>query len=516
MKKERLFLFVALIVTTATVCAEQKEYRNPVIPGFYPDPSICRVDSDYYLVNSSFEFFPGVPLFHSRDLVNWQQIGNVLTRRSQLELEGCYPSGGIYAPTIRYNDGVFYMITTNVTNRGNFLVYTRDLSKGWSEPVWLEQGGIDPSLYFENGKCYMVSNPDNAIWLCEIDPMTGKTLTPSKRIWGGTGGRYPEGPHIYKKDGMYYLLISEGGTEYGHKITIARSKQIDGPYESNPANPILTHINQETQMSPIQGTGHGDLIQAHDGSWWIVCLAFRPQTGTHHLLGRETFLAPVTWNDKGWPVVNGNGTISEEMKANTLPQHPVKHNTNYDFNESELGPEWNYLRNPDNTSYTLSDRKGWLGIKPSEQTLDGNGSPSFVGIRQQHINFQATTCMLVGAPKAGLTVFRGPQGHYDLYAQGNKLCLDFRLGTLLHHQEITTLSDNKVYLRVKGTAEMYYFFYSTDGQHYQEAGKMDTRYLSTETQGGFTGTYLGLFAEGDHDGNTAWFDFLHYIPATKP
>lgn len=512
MKIRNWVVTLTLATATTTVCAQQTQYRNPVISGLHPDPSVCRVDSDYYLVNSSFEFFPGVPLFHSRDLVNWQQIGHVLTRRSQLNLEGCNPSTGIYAPTIRYNDGVFYMITTNISDKGNFLVYTRDLSKGWSEPVWLEQGGIDPSLYFENGKCYMVSNPDDAIWICEIDPMTGKSLTQSKKIWEGTGGRYPEGPHIYKKDGMYYLLISEGGTEYGHKITIARSKQINGPYESNPANPILTHINKQTQKSSIQGTGHGDLIQAHDGSWWLIFLAFRPQTGTHHLLGRETFLAPVSWNKEGWPVVNGNGTISEVMNVKTLPQYPVKHNTNYDFNEAQLSPEWNYLRNPDSTRYTLNARKGWLGIKPSTQTLDDNGSPSFVGFRQQHINFQATTCLRSGTSKAGLTVFRGPQGHYDLYKKGNELYLNYRLGTLLHRQHITTLNGPTVYLRVKGTPDTYYFYYSTDGLHYQEAGKMDTRYLSTETQGGFTGTYLGLFAEGNYNGSTAWFDFFRYTP----
>ena len=144
------------------------------------------------------------------------------------------------------------MITTNVSGKGNFLVHTTDPKGEWSEPVWLEQGGIDPSLYFENGKCYMVSNPDGYINLCEIDPMTGKQLTPSKKIWNGTGGRYPEGPHIYKKDGWYYLLISEGGTEVAHSITIARSRYIDGPYVGNPANPILTHACQAGETNPIQ------------------------------------------------------------------------------------------------------------------------------------------------------------------------------------------------------------------------------------------------------------------------
>ena len=240
--RNALFL---IFISLCSVCKSSAQgYSNPVIPGFHPDPSVCKAGDDYYLVNSSFQYFPGVPLFHSKDLVHWEQIGNCLTRPSQLDLTNANSGSGIFAPTIRYNDGVFYMITTNVSGKGNFLVHTTDPRSEWSEPVWLEQGGIDPSLYFEDGKCFMVSNPDGYINLCEIDSMTGKQLSSSKRIWNGTGGRYAEGPHIYKKDGWYYLLISEGGTELGHKVTIARSRYIDGPYQGNPANPILTHAKE--------------------------------------------------------------------------------------------------------------------------------------------------------------------------------------------------------------------------------------------------------------------------------
>ena len=300
-------LLAALALSLSCLAQQPLGYQNPVIAGFHPDPSVCRVGDDFYLVNSSFQYFPGVPIFHSRDLVHWQQIGHVLTRPSQLPLKNASTGGGIYAPTIRHDGERFYMITTNVSDKGNFLVHATDPRGPWSEPVWIEQGGIDPSLYFEDGKCYLVSNPDNCIHLCQIDPLTGRQLTESRRIWTGTGGRYPEGPHIYKKDGWYYLLISEGGTEYGHKVTIARSRHIDGPYTGNPANPILTHINQNAENNPIQGVGHADMVQAHDGSWWLVCLGFRTQNGQHHVLGRETFLAPVAWNEDGWPVVNGDG-----------------------------------------------------------------------------------------------------------------------------------------------------------------------------------------------------------------
>ena len=320
MQNIRLYLF-SLVFCVIEIFAQG--YENPVIPGFHPDPSVCKADDGYYLVNSSFQYFPGVPLFYSRDLVNWEQIGNCLTRNSQLKLDGAGAGGGIYAPTIRYDNGTFYMITTNISDGGrNFLVHTKDPRGEWSEPVWLEQGGIDPSLYFEDGKCYMVSNPGGYIVLCEIDPMTGEQLTPSRKIWSGTGGRYPEGPHIYKKDGWYYLLISEGGTEVAHSVTIARSRYIDGPYIGNPANPILTHACQAAETNQIQGTGHADIVEAEDGSWWMVCLAYRAMPGFHHTLGRETFLAPVRWDKNAWPVVNGNGTISLKMDVPTLPLYP--------------------------------------------------------------------------------------------------------------------------------------------------------------------------------------------------
>jgi alpha-N-arabinofuranosidase len=396
------------------------------------------------------------------------------------------------------------MITTNVSGKGNFLVHTKDPAGEWSDPIWLEQAGIDPSLYFEGDKCYLTSNPDNKIYLSEINPLTGEQLTPSKAIWSGTGGRYPEGPHMYKKDGYYYLLISEGGTEYGHKVTIARSKTIEGPYESNPANPILTHIDKEAQMNPIQGTGHGDFVQAPDGSWWIVCLAFRPQTGLHHLLGRETFLAPVRWDKNAWPVINGNGMISLDMEVPTLPLMPLKKALkSTDFNEGKMGFEWNYLRNPESKNYSLDERKGFLRLKATQVTLDDIGSPTFVGRRQEHINFTVTTKLdqysSMEGDEAGITVYRNNTAHYDLFIRegpkGNRiLTVRYRLGLLNHSTEVVELPRKSVYLRVKGGRDQYSFSYSDDGQTYREIQHMDSRFLSTETAGGFTGTYLGLFS----------------------
>lgn len=509
------------VLSAVSVAAQAVQgYNNPVIPGFHPDPSVCRVGDDYYLVNSSFQFFPGVPLFHSKDLIHWEQIGNCLDRPSQIKLDGARSWGGIYAPTIRYNDGIYYMITTNVSDRGNFLVHTTDPRKGWSEPVWLQQGGIDPSLYFENGKCYLVSNPDDGIRLCEINPKTGEQLTPSVCIWEGMGGRYPEGPHIYKKDGWYYLLISEGGTEYAHRVTIARSRNIYGPYLGNPANPILTHMNRNAQSNPIQGTGHADIVEAADGSWWMVCLAFRPQSGTHHLLGRESFLAPVRWDDGAWPVVNGDGTVNLKMDVPTLPQHEyAKPPVRTSFAKGPMPVEWVYLQNPIMTNYVFTGKS--LKLKATTASLDQyDVSPTFVARRQEHITFTATTSLSLHAAQSGdesgVSLFREVHSHYDVFLRqeekGQSIVLRYRLGALLHTEKVVPVKPGKVQIRVKGTSDNYTFEYSVDNRHFNHLGTIDTRYISTETAGGFTGTVIGLYATTSVDaskgyGEFEWFDY---------
>ena len=266
-----------------------KMYNNPIIPGFYPDPSVCRVGEDYYLVNSSFHYFPGVPIFHSRDLVHWQQIGNVLDRTSQVDLKGIRCSGGIYAPTIRYHKGLFYMITTNVDGCDNFFVTASSPEGPWSDPIIIGGEGIDPSLFFDEDKVYYVGQRqkknarffgDCEIWIQELDVTTGKLLGEAAAIWDGAmkDGVWQEGPHLYKKDDYYYIMIAEGGTSISHSVMIARSKSLLGPYEANPNNPILTHRHLG-KNHPITCVGHGDLIEAHDGSWWMVHLGCRPTEG---------------------------------------------------------------------------------------------------------------------------------------------------------------------------------------------------------------------------------------------
>ncbi len=543
MKKLNLLaLLMALLWQFLPMSAQS--YRNPVIPGYHPDPSVCRVGDTFYLVNSSFQYFPGVPIFQSKDMVHWQQIGNVLDRESQLPLKGASSWLGIYAPTIRYHEGTYYMITTNVGNGGNFMVTAKDPRGPWSEPIWLKQQGIDPSLYFENGKCYMVSNPGDAIWLCEINPQTGEQLTESKKLWQGDGGRYPEGPHIYKKDGYYYLLISEGGTELAHRLTIARSKKIEGPYVSNPANPILTNCSRLGQSMQIQGTGHGDFVQAQDGSWWMAFLAYRNYGGSYHHLGRETYLAPVVWEKGKWPVVNGGQPIDTLVKANTLPTVELeKHVGTSVFAPTTGKSEWIYIQNPIQANYhwmgefcgdgsvELSKAQA-LMLRP-HGTLTENQQPTFVGRRQECANFEMETLVALSEMEgsqisddlaAGLTVYQINDGHVDLLLTNRGVELRCKLKSIdyvVNHvdfdKKVVTKKSNEeldmrlVKLRVRSEGTMYYFDYALDGQDYQELGSVNCSLMSTEVAGGFTGVTLGMTAEGSaNTTGAAVFQYFHY------
>ncbi len=280
-------------------------YRNPVIPGFFPDPSVCRVGDEFFLVASSFIYSPGVPIFRSSNLVDWTQIGNVLDRPSQLDLTATHDwsSLGIYAPTLRHHDGRFFMITTNVGSTGakSFLVTSKDPAGPWSEPVPVPVPGIDPDLAWDRrGNCWVHFSGLGGIARCRIDSGTGSFLDGPNRTWSGTGLQYPEAPHLYEREGIWYLLIAEGGTHGGHCVSIARGPSPVGPWEAAPGNPILTHRSTD---SPIQNTGHADLVEFTDGSWWMVLLGVRPKGigPGFHTLGRETFLVPVRWED-AWPV----------------------------------------------------------------------------------------------------------------------------------------------------------------------------------------------------------------------
>ncbi len=503
------------------------KYKNPVIPGFYPDPSICRIDGDYFLVCSSCEYFPGVPVFHSKYLIHWRQIGYCLTRKSQLDLSKAYFSRGIYAPTIRYHGGMFYVITTNVSDHGNFFVRTDDPFGEWSDPVWVDVPGIDPDLFFDdNGTAYLsVSDRSDGyirIAQCTIDINSGKLLSPLKDIWEGSGGYGPEAPHIYNINNYYYLMIAEGGTEYGHIATIARSRRPDGPFEACPNNPVLTH---RSSGSPIQGVGHADLVQAHNGTWWAVCLGFRfVGYQRYHFLGRETFLAPVAWDDQGWPVFGNNGRIALEMEAECLPAHPwPKPPVRDDFNRPELDLCWNFIGNPRDGTWSLTERPGFLCLAGQKENLDDmNPSPVFVGRRQRHFEIEVSA-MLEFDPtnegeEAGLTAFQNLKHHYEIAAtlkNGKRFVLVRRrigsLSAVVAEREIGT---GPVRLIIRGNKDMYRFLFAEENQIEVELASGETRYLSTEVGGWFTGVFFGMYATGNGRACSAkayfdWFDYVH-------
>lgn len=481
------------------------KYNNPVIKGFYPDPSVCKVDGTYYLVCSSFQYFPGVPVFESKDLVNWKQIGHSLTRESQIQLGTVGSSGGVFAPTIRHNNGRFYMVTTNDTTHQNFYVWTDDIYGEWSEPVYVDQGGIDPDLYFEDGKTLFMSNgtDDNGasgVVQCEIEIETGRKLSPSKSIWQGTGGRYLESPHLYKINGYYYLLAAEGGTEYGHMATYARGTSPSGPFEDYAHNPVLT--NRNLGGYELQAVGHSDLIQDEAGNWWLLHLGFR-QIGrwlTYHHLGREVFLTPVTFGEDGWFTAGHNGTVLTSFETDRIPDTVIQEEKkSYTFANTDWNLDWGYLRHPARENYLLEEDK--LTLTGTEVTLDVPASPTFIGLRQRDFNAVISCEVSLTGGEAGITLYMDEQHHYDLAVRkdgaGYRVIERLNIGDIKSVQHEVDLGDkNNATLIIKASAERYSFFILADGRE-QLLGTAQTRYLSSEVAGGFTGVLIGLYATGE-------------------
>lgn len=499
-------------------------YANPVIPGTAPDPSGCRVGDDYYVVTSSFEYFPGIPLFHSRDLVHWRQLGHVLTRDAQLPLRGIPSSQGIYAPTIRHHDGTYYVVTTNMQGGGSFFVTATAPTGPWSDPVFVREAEftMDPSLFFDDdGKVYYTRHGgarDGGIYQAEIDVTTGVLRAPARRIWKGTGGIWPEGPHLYRVDGTYYLMISEGGTSYDHMVTVARAKSPWGPFEAAPTNPILTH--RTLPAHPIQATGHADLLQTPEGKWWLVLLGIRPSTPRHHHLGRETFLAPVAFGGDGWPVVNDGRPIELEMATAGLPGwHPWPEASPRDeLDAPALGAEWQHVRNPERERYSLTARPGWLRLTSSTTSLDDVASPTLVVQRQRHHRARiATELELAAAPRqrAGLVVRGNEKNHHQLLVEGGpagrreavaSATIAGQRRELGRHR----LAPGPVTLVVEGHADRYEFFVEQGGQTVALGQAPTTPFAYEQTQS-FTGAFVGLYAHHDAgsapvSADFAWFE----------
>lgn len=508
-----------------------RTFKNPVLPGFHPDPSVCRAGDDYYLVTSSFEYFPGVPVYHSKNLAEWELIGYALTRPSQLDLTRAKSSQGIFAPTIRFHRGTFIVVTTNMTIERGFYVTTDDPRGAWSEPVYIQEQGftMDPSLLFDDdGKVYYTRHGGGrhgGVFQAEIDLATGRLHEPARPIWAGTGGIWPEAPHLYKIRGYYYLMIAEGGTSYDHAVTIARSKTPWGPFEACPHNPILTHRHDRTL--PIQATGHADLVECPDGSWWLVLLGIRPWDGAHHHLGRETFLAPVHWDDRGWPVVNQGRPIEATSSAAGLPggasggrlmaygARPMRD----DFAGATLDLAWNFLRNPDRSQRSLEARPGWLRLFASAATLDDEAPASFVGRRQLHAACRVTSLLEfapIASGEAGLVVRADERNHYvlalSLAERGLRVLLRSRVQGASTTIAELGWSEPRAELCIEACPSHYEFFARAAGGALCSLGRLPTEALSSEVTGGFTGVYVGMFVTGGTQAAPADFDYFEYTP----
>lgn len=474
---------------------------NPLIPGFNPDPSIVRVGNDFYLATSTFEYLPGIPVYHSTDLVHWNLIGHVVTTEEQLASADVKTNGGAWAPTLRFHDGLFYVAVTDAMGKGTLIFTAENPAGPWSGGVLTDIGGIDPDLAWDdNGDCYATFSglilqgeelgKHLGIQQAKIDLKTGKLLEPARDLWSGTGLMFPEAPHIYKIGDWWYLLIAEGGTERGHSASIARSKSIAGPFESGPNNPFLS---ARSTSRPIQNTGHGDLVELPNGEWVMVLLGMRTRGMTRGFssLGRETFATNVTWVD-GWPVAE--------------PVHPsdiagVPEFTD-NFSAPQLGLEWISVRQlPSSVSELKND-----GLH-----ISGNGNtmshirPAFVGRRQRRLEGIVRASLDISGT-GGLSMRYDENAHYDIEVSNGKVIARSVVSRITHEVVAEGAS-------LSGAVELYFELapggtgFDLEAQTsdfirlgYIEGGKkrqvaeFDGRYLSAEVTCSFTGRVIGVYA----------------------
>ncbi len=511
------------------------EYRNPILAGFYPDPSITRAGDDYYLVNSTFSWFPGIPVFKSRDLVSWTQIGNVIDREGMLDFKTLGVSRGVFAPTIEYHDGVFYVANTCVDCGGNFIVTATDPAGPWSDPVWLpEIGGIDPSLFFDDdGAVYLMNNDappgaakydgHRAIWIREIDPQTFQSLEePIVLIDGGVRPEekpiWIEGPHIYKVGGAYYLSAAEGGTAVNHSQVVLRADNVLGPYEPYDGNPILTQRDlPPDRKDAVTSVGHADLVNTGEGGWQAVFLGVRPYEGDYYNTGRETFLLPVEWRD-GWPVILSRGEPAPlkakrpALAAGATPPVPMSgdFSVTEDFDKDDLAPYWLSLRGPADEWLEIED--GALVLTAQRDGLGDVGYPAFLVRRQQHLNALAETVLSFDPQavdeEAGLAVFQNDDYFYamgvTLDESGQRIVqLRRRAGSemgsdgeVLASAPLAGEAGAPVRLRIRARRDVYDFDYAQEGGAWTSLKKgADGKILSTHVAGGFVGAVFGVYAE---------------------
>lgn len=508
------------------------QYQNPILAGFHPAPSITRVDDDYYLVHASFAYWPGIPIYHSKDLVHWQQIGHALTHQTQIDFVGRQMSEGIFAPTIRYFKGIYYIISTAVWAGGNFIVTAKDPKGPWSEPYFLaEVNGIDPEIFFDDdGSVYILHNDKpvgnayysghRAIWLWRFDldkmqviPGSGKVI-----VNGGTNLNdkpvWIEGPHLYKKDGWYYLSCAEGGSGLGHSQVVFRTKHLHSPFIPAPQNPILTQRDLDlTRPDPIVGAGHADMVETQNGEWWAVFLANRTYEDTYFNFGRETYLLPVQWGN-GWPSILRPGiaipyrhTLPTGLPATATAQASTGNFVWRDnFDQGLLNFEWKSLRAPALPWLTLNSKDKQLVLSAQHDSLSGRGRPAFISRSQQHANYSATTELALPLEEgisAGIVAFQNAKYHYfwGVKRNGDKYSLFLELSAgsnpTVIESTILAIQDSAITLGLTGTdGEISFFYQLADKQAVYLVQNINGKILSSSVAGGVIGTHLGLHVRG--------------------
>lgn len=535
--------------------------KNPILPGFYPDPSICKADDCFYLICSSFELHPGIPVFRSRDLAHWEQIGNVMTKENGFHVKANTFTGGVMAPTIRYYDGRFYIINTNFSDRGNYIVTAEDPAGPWSEPYWLDDvPGIDASLFIdEDGSAYILGtgnvvkradgNMERGIWLCEFDLKAMKLTGEPTAIWDSAlrNAASPEAPHLYHKDGYYYLVIAEGGTEHYHSVTVARSREIKGWYEGFPGNPVMTH-RQMGYDCEIANVGHADLVETDSGNWYAVMLASRTIGGYYKNLGRETYICPVKW-ERGWPVFSpGTGKIEWEYEAD--PDLPwTEELMEEEQITDQLPANWCFWGTPYGDFWKVENGEVTLKCLPRrineplkcllDESENGRKDDcvSFIGRRVTGIDYRFS-CRMDFTPQenetAGLVLLQASDHQYRMeksLKDGEevlRVILSWsEMDVPPHFPNFKSETKEKVLAEIpapSADAELcvevegqdFNFFYEEDGQRHPVYEHADGRLINPEIVGCMTGMMAGVFASanGKESGNRAVFSEMSYRDAT--
>ncbi len=525
--KQLLTLFILIVSFNTNGQEIPKNFQNPIISGFAPDPSICRVNDDYYIVTSSFTWFPGIPIYHSKDLINWELIGHGITRPEQIHLNDIEDKYGIWAPTIRYHEGLFYIITTCKSCGENFYITASNPSGEWSNPIWLKNAkGIDPSLFWDDdGRCYYTGNfwdfkkswsGQCAIWGQELDLKQQNLIGEVKILSYGhaNNARYTEAPHLYKINNRYLLLTAEGGTNENHAVTSHHSANVLGTYTSDQNNPVLTHRHLGNDY-PIQAVGHADLVQTQNGDWWAVVLGKRFIDGETPL-SRETFLCKIDV-ENGTPIFNpSHGKVLLEQERPDLPWTPIsKEPFKDEFDKDNLANKWHTIKTPFDEFYSIQN--GQLELKLKPQTIDSLSHFSTLIQPIKHKIFSATTKLSFSTKKnneqAGIVLYRNNMSYYLLTKEKNRILLIKKDNGKKEVIADLSYDKNEVYLgmEVNGLDIQFRFGETLSTMSY--IGETQSlRIISDSDVNKFNGTGVGIYASsnGQKSKNTAICDWFEY------